>query len=299
LNKRLENGDVVEILTNPHRTPERDWLKFIVTARAKQQVKTWVRQEQRVRSTGLGRDLLMHELTRFEVDPGPYMEDEPMKEAARALEMENNEDLLAAIGFGRVSAREVVDLLVPERAIQAYERREKSAIRRLVRRVGGKSRHSVEVKGRGDLLIRFAKCCDPIPGDSIVGFITRGKGVTVHSQKCSGVHDLLDDKDRLVEVSWGDLKKDKLHDVTLTVEAVDRPGILAGLSAAIADCQSNIARVEAESHHDRAGIRLQVQVRNLEHLNEVLKRAKEVKGVLSVLRVSPQGKKKGVLDGLI
>ena len=296
LNTRLENGDVVEILTNPQRTPGRDWLKFVVTVRAKQQVRAWVRQEQRARSTGLGRDLLENELARFEVEPAPFLEEEPLNKAASALNLQDHKDLLAAIGFGRVSAREAVVRLLPEEAVRAHKRLEKSAIRRFVHRVGGKKRHAIEVNGRGDLLIRFAKCCNPIPGDSIFGFITRGKGVTVHSKKCSDVQDLLDDKERLVEVSWGELKKGELFGVTLAVEAVDRPGVLAGLSAAIAGCQSNITRIEAESHRERAYSRLQVQVHDLEHLNEVLKRAKEVKGVLSVLRITSQGQKKGVMD---
>ena len=112
---------------------------------------------------------------------------------------------------------------------------------------------------------------------------------------CSSVRDLSGDSERLVDVAWGQEKKDEMHTVTLAVEAVDRPGILAGLSAAIAECESNIARIEAESHHDKAGIRLEVQIHDLDHLNEVLRKTRDVKGVLSVLRVAPQTRRKEVL----
>ncbi len=295
LNTRLENGDVVEILTNPHRTPGRDWLKFVVTPRAKQQVRAWVRHEQRLRSTDLGRELLDHELILFKADPAVYLTDDRLEAAAGALNRQSKEDLLASVGFGRLSARDVVHSLLPEEVVQGYEKRENSPIRRLVQRVGGKSPKAIQVKGQDDVLIRFAKCCDPVPGDPIIGFITRGKGVTVHSQMCSSVRDLSGDSERLVDVAWGQEKKDEMHTVTLAVEAVDRPGILAGLSAAIAECESNIARIEAESHHDKAGIRLEVQVRDLDHLNEVLRKTRDVKGVLSVLRVAPQTRRKEVL----
>ncbi len=295
LNTLLENGDVVEILTNPHRTPGRDWLKFIVTPRAKQQVRAWVRQEQRLRSTDLGRELLELELNRFKADAATHLTDDRLEGAAGELNQQNKEDLLVSVGFGRLSAREVIHCLLPKEVVQGYEKREKSAIRRLVQRVGGKSLKAILVKGQDDVLIRFAKCCDPIPGDPIIGFITRGKGVTVHSQMCASVQDFSGDHERLVDVAWGQEKKDEMHTVTLAVEAVDRPGILAGLSSVIASCESNISRIEAESHHDRAGIRLDVQVHDLDHLNDVLKKARDVKGVLSFLRVAPQTRRKEVL----
>jgi GTP pyrophosphokinase len=296
LNTLLENGDVVEILTNSQRTPDRDWLKFIVTTRAKQQVQTWVRQEQRLRSIDLGRELLHQELIRFKADPADYITEEPLRKAAEALKMQTLDELLAAIGFGRISAREVAQCLLPETLVRDLEKREKSAIRRFVQRVGGKSSKGILLKGQDDSLIRFAKCCDPIPGDPIVGFITRGKGVTVHLEQCASVQDLIAERERLVDVSWGEEKKDEMHTVSLLVEAVDRPGVLAGLSMAIAGCNSNIVRIEAESQRDKAAIHLEVQVHDLEHLNEVLKKARGVKGVLSALRAESRTHRSEVLD---
>ncbi len=295
LNTRLENGDVIEILTNAHRTPGRDWLKFVVTARAKQQIRFWVRQEQRQRSTDLGKELLEHELERYKVEPKAYLEPDSLGRAADSLNLKDEEELLASVGFGRVSPRQVATSLLPEAVVSDHDRRENSKLRRFVRRVGGKAHKGILVKGQDDVLIRSAKCCDPIPGDPIIGYITRGKGVTVHSQKCPSFKDLEADQDRLVDVSWGEEKKEEMHMVSLAVEAVDRPGILAGMSAAIAGCDSNISRVEAETHHDKAVIRLDVQVHDLNHLNEVLKRTREVKGVISVLRVSPQDRRQEVL----
>ncbi|MBT4429507.1 MAG: bifunctional (p)ppGpp synthetase/guanosine-3',5'-bis(diphosphate) 3'-pyrophosphohydrolase [Nitrospinaceae bacterium] len=296
LNRPLENGDVVEILTNSQRTPDREWLKSIVTPRAKQQVKMWVRQEQRMRSTDLGRELLEHELNRFRADPADFIKEAPLRKAAETLEVPGEDELLADIGFGRLSARDVVRCLIPDELVQSQEKREKSALRRFVHRVGGKSPTGIILKGQDDTLIHFAKCCDPIPGDPIVGFITRGKGVTVHLEQCQSVQDLLAESERLVDVSWGQEKKNVMHTVSLLVEAVDRPGILAGMSMAIAGCNSNIIRIEAESQEDKAGIRLDVQVHDLAHLNEVLKKTRGVKGVHSVLRVEPRVHRSEVLD---
>lgn len=296
LNTPLENGDVVEILTNSERTPDPDWLKYVVTPRAKQQVKTWVRQEQRLRSTDLGRKLLEQELIRFRADPADYIKKRPLRAAAKALDLRGMNELLANIGFGRLSARDVVRRLLPDGLVRSQEKRENSALRRFVHRVGGKSPPGILLKGQEDTLIHLAKCCDPIPGDPIVGFITRGEGVTVHLEQCASVQDLVAERERLVEVSWGEEEKNVMHTVSLLVEAVDRPGILAGMSMAIAECNSNIVRIEAETQQNKAGIRLEVQVHDLGHLNEVLKKTRAVKGVLSVLRVSPRTHRSEVLD---
>ncbi|MEE8434092.1 MAG: bifunctional (p)ppGpp synthetase/guanosine-3',5'-bis(diphosphate) 3'-pyrophosphohydrolase, partial [bacterium] len=284
LNSRLENGDVVEILTNPHRTPGRDWLKYVVTPRAKQQVRSWIRQEQRTRSKDLGRELLEHEIMRYREEPKTYLEAESLQRAAGTFNLNGADELLTAIGFGRISAREVVSGMLPEKVVQDHEKRDKSRLRRFVQRFSGKHPMGIQVKGQDDILIRYAKCCNPIPGDPIVGFITRGRGVTVHSQICSSIRDLTVGQERLVEVTWGELKKGEMHVVNLGVEALDRPGVLADLSAAIAALKANITRIEAESMNDRAGIRLSVQVHDLNHLNEVLKKARSVKGIISVLR---------------
>ncbi|MEE9276634.1 MAG: bifunctional (p)ppGpp synthetase/guanosine-3',5'-bis(diphosphate) 3'-pyrophosphohydrolase [bacterium] len=288
LSRRLENGDMVEILTNPHRTPGRDWLKFIVTPRAKQKIRAWIRQEQRQRSIGLGRELLEHEFARFGVEASAYLEPEALKRAIHSFGGQDETDLLAAVGFGRLSARKVAQEVLPEKVVRDQERREKSRFRRLVQRVSRKKQAGIVVKGQDDVLIRFAKCCEPIPGDRIVGFITRGRGVTVHEEGCANICDLMADRERLVEVTWGQRPKDEMHLVALVVEAVDRMGVLAGLSSGIAECRANISRVEAETSHDRAGIRLELQVRDLGHLKEVIKKTREVKGVISVTRTPPR-----------
>jgi len=296
LNTRLENGDIIEILTNPHRTPTQDWLKFAVSARAKQKIRAWIRQAQRDRSISLGRELLDHELTRFGVKPADYMKPASLLEAARSLGLQSEDDLFAMVGFGRTSARQVAGKLLPDELLRQTEKREKSRFRRLVARMSGKARPGIKVKGQDDILIRFAKCCDPIPGEPIMGFITRGRGVTVHAASCANVRSITTDEERLVEVSWGDVKKEDLYVVTLEVEAMDRPGVLAGLSAAIASCESNIVRVTAEAARSRAGIHLEVQVRDLDHLKEVMKKVRDVKGIVSVVRTGPRIPRDGVRE---
>ncbi len=267
-----------------------------MTPRAKQQVRSWIRQEQRHRSTDLGKELLEHEIRRYQVEPKTYLKADSLRRAANSFSIKGADDLLAAVGFGRVSARQVASVLLPENVVVDHDKREKSRLRRLVQRVSGKTPRGIQVKGQDDVLIRYAKCCNPIPGDPIVGFITRGRGVTVHSQTCSSVRGLMADRERLVEVTWGKVEKDELHVVNLAVEALDRPGVLANLSSAIASQKANITRIEAESMNDKAGIRLSVQVHDLEHLNEVLKKARSVKGILSVIRITPQTSRQEVLN---
>lgn len=291
LSTMLENGDIVEIITNPHRKPSADWLKFVVTARAKQKIRNWIRQEQKERSLTLGHELLENELERCvaKEEVASYMKPKELKGVARSFEAQSDKDLLISIGFGRVSARQVVHKLLPEQLVREREKREKSRLRRLVNRVSRhKNRAGILVKGQDDVLIRYGKCCQPIPGDGIVGFITRGRGVTVHNESCPNIKSLMDDEERLVEVAWGDVDKDQMHMVTLVVEARDRPGVLASLSAAIASCEANISRVAAEAAQDKAEIRLDVQVHDLAQLNDVVKRVRDEKFILSVNRIAPE-----------
>ncbi len=291
LSTMLENGDIVEIITNPHRKPSADWMKFVVTARAKQKIRNWIRQEQKERSLTLGHELLEHELERCvaKEDVASYMKPKELKGVARSFEAQSDEDLLISIGFGRVSARQVAHKLLPEELVREREKREKSRLRRLVNRVSRhRNRAGILVKGQDDVLIRYGKCCQPIPGDGIVGFITRGRGVTVHNESCPNIKSLMDDEERLVEVAWGEVDKDQMHMVTLVVEARDRPGVLANLSAAIASCEANISRVAAEAAQDKAEIRLDVQVHDLAQLNDVVKRVRDEKFILSVNRIAPE-----------
>lgn len=291
LSTMLENGDIVEIITNPHRKPSADWLKFVVTARAKQKIRNWIRQEQKERSLTLGHELLEHELERCvaKEEVASYMKPKELKGVARSFEAQSDEDLLIFIGFGRVSARQVAHKLLPEQLVREREKREKSRLRRLVNRVSRhKNKSGILVKGQDDVMIRYGKCCQPIPGDGIVGFITRGRGVTVHNEGCPNIKALMDDQERLVEVAWGEVDKDQMHLVTLVVEARDRPGVLASLSAAIASCEANISRVAAEAAQDKAAIRLDVQVHDLAQLNDVVKRVRDEKFILSVNRIAPE-----------
>ncbi len=291
LSSQLENGDIVEIITNPHRRPSADWLKFVVTARAKQKIRNWIRQEQKERSLTLGQELLEHELERFieKKEVASYKKPAELKEMARFFGVQTYQDVLVSVGFGRVSARQVAHKLLPEKLVNEREKREKSRLRRLVSRVSRhKNKAGILVKGQDDVLIRYGKCCQPIPGDEIVGFITRGRGVTVHNESCPNIRSLMDEQERLVEVSWGEVDKDQMHLVTLVVEARDRPGVLANLSAAIASCEANISRVAAEAAQDKAAIRLDVQVHDLTQLNDVVKKVREEKFILSVNRIAPE-----------
>ncbi|MFQ6111303.1 MAG: RelA/SpoT family protein, partial [Nitrospinota bacterium] len=286
LKYELKNGDVVEIITSPNRTPGRDWLNFVKTSRARTKIRAWIRAAQRERSVALGREILEKELVRYGADPADVLKGQRLEELARSLNYQEGRDLLAAIGFGKVSAVQLVHKLLPREVVEAHLRRHESRLRRIVERVARKTREGgVRVDGHHDMLIRFAKCCNPVPGERIVGFITRGRGVTVHAADCPNMRDLDYEEDRRVEVSWV-YDQECRHRVMVALDTVDEPGVLAGVSSAIASLNANIASIHAATTDDkRAHIDLCIEIRDLQHLQQILKAIQQVRGVSRAFRV--------------
>ena len=287
ITKELENGDVIEVVTNENRTPSPEWLHSVLTPKAKQEIKNWLRQQQKFRSTLLGRELLDHDLKRIDHELKTPIQDKDLLPITEKMGFKTIDDLLAAIGFGNLMSKEVMQHLLPENVIEDFEKRENSRIRRFLRRITKRSNTGIKIKGHDEKLIRFAKCCDPIPGDPVTGFITRGKGISIHAKDCENISEFLNQEEQLLEVDWDVSESKELHPVPLSLEAKDEPGVLAEISASIAKCDANIAWLSAKTHKQIAGIQLEVQVYDLKHLKKVTKSIRKLSTIKSVNRLHP------------
>jgi len=285
LKYQLASGDTVEILTSPTQSPHKDWLKFVRTSRAKTKIKHWIKLEEQKRSIEIGRRLLESEFRRQGMAPARMFKSAELLEAARQSGFDSTDELAAAVGFGRVATSQVIDkLTVPSSGAQAQApTQERPAARKAV---GGKSDGTgVQVKGSRDLLMQLSRCCHPVPGDRILGYITRGRGLTIHAVDCPNLEALDYDKERLVEVEW-DAASPSTHSVKMSIVAVDKTGVLANVSSAIAECHANISRAEIATREDqKAVLDFVVEVSDTHHLEQVLKAVERVDGVITARRL--------------
>ena len=284
LRTHLHNGDIVEIVTAPGHKPSRDWLGFATTSRARSKIRHFIHAEEKQRSTELGRKLFEKEARRFDVSFKAMVEPARLDAAALSYGLQRADDLFAAIGYGKISARNVIAKLVPGEELK--EKKPDTPITAAVKKVLGTGEQKIRVRGFDDLMVFRARCCNPIRGEKIVGYITRGKGVSVHSVTCPNVINLLYDPERRIDVEWDRGTDASPYIVRLAIQVEDRRGILADVSAKISDIDTNIRNVEAttdEEHHGR--INMTVEISDLKHLQKVIKSLKGVTGVLDVERL--------------
>lgn len=285
LDWKLKNGDIVEILTSKAGTPSRDWLKFVKTSKAKSKIRAWFREAQRAESIAKGKEALEKEIRKFGEDPAEYLRyEERLTELAKRFGMVSAEDLLAAIGYGKVSLNQVVTKLLPEKAAETAQ---PARIPKLTepKKHSGKG---VRVKGVDNVLVRFSKCCNPVPGDEIVGYITRGRGVSIHRADCPNVADLAREPEREIRVEW-EAEAGSSYPVEIEVEAYDRVALLSNLMNAITDMKTNISAVNARTtkKSKMAIISLVLEINNVQHMDAVMRRIKAVNGVIEVHRANP------------
>jgi GTP diphosphokinase / guanosine-3',5'-bis(diphosphate) 3'-diphosphatase len=283
LRYQLKTGDSVEVITSAHQKPSKDWLKFVKTGRARTKIRHFVLQEERDRAVQIGKENTERELKRFRIDLSKAEKDGEILRIAREYSFRTEQDLYAAVGYGRMSAKAVITKLVPmsEREKPKLEGAEERAA--AAARQWSSSRSGVRVQGLADLMVKFGKCCSPLPGDRIKGFITIGRGVTIHKADCLNVQAA--DSLRVVDATWDDqLSLD--HVVHLEVHADDKVGLLAVISGVFASNNSNIVRADMRST-DENGARgtFTVSVKNLEHLNRIITGLKNIKGVHKVDRL--------------
>ena len=284
LRTRLKNGEIVEIITQAGHTPSRDWLNYVVTSRARQKIRHFVQLEEKERSVELGRKLFDKDARRFGLNPKTLVESAEFAKVAEEFGSGRGDEVMAQIGYGRLAARTILAKLVPEAQLQ--EKQPEGRVAQVVRRVLRPGEDRIKVNGVDDLLVYRARCCNPIRGEKIVGYISRGKGVAVHAATCPNVMNLLYDPERRIAVEWekGDEQAAR-YTVRLTMQVEDRKGILADVSAKVADINTNITSVEATTDNDHRGqITMTVEISDLKHLEKVVKSLKSVEGVIGVER---------------
>lgn len=280
LRYELQNGDIVEILTDVKHRPSRDWLKLVKTPRARGRIKQWVRTEEKLRSISLGRDLLEKELRRMGKSPAQILKPETMATMLARSGFSAPDEFFATVGYGKLSPRQAMARLLPPEELppEGEARPERKARQR--------PDDGVTLLGAHDFLVHFARCCSPLPGDEIVGFITRGRGVSVHSADCPNVDQLFYDPERKINVSW-DAAPTTPHQVKIRVTiGVDRPGILAAISTAISASKINIAQADVRVTEDRKGLNtFTLEVSDLKQLQSAMGAIRQIDGVMGVERI--------------
>ncbi|MCR4398988.1 MAG: bifunctional (p)ppGpp synthetase/guanosine-3',5'-bis(diphosphate) 3'-pyrophosphohydrolase [Firmicutes bacterium] len=287
LDYKLKNGDIVEILTSKHSAgPSRDWMNIVKTSSARNKIRAWFKKERHEENVARGRELLEREVERQGLDRQNLLTAELLKSLAARMNFQGQDDLLAAIGYGGFTPQYIVSRLrdeykkalkpvsLPEQAFQIETRPPAKR----------KTGDGVIVRGLENLLVRFSRCCNPVPGDAIIGFITRGRGVSIHRVDCPNIVHYSDDAERLIEVAWAE--HEAAYPVEISVTAMDRPGLLSDIASVVADTRTNILSARAlTSKHTRAVLDLVLEIRDLEHLQHIKNRITRVKDVLKVERV--------------
>jgi GTP diphosphokinase / guanosine-3',5'-bis(diphosphate) 3'-diphosphatase len=285
LRARLRNGDIVEIVTTSGHKPSRDWLNFVVTSRARNKIKHFIHSEEKERSIELGRKLFDKEAKRFGLNLKSLADPETMGRVLSEHGMGKADELYAALGYGKLSPKTVLGKFFPQQELK--EAPPEGGIASVMRRVlGSNGDDKITVHGIDDLMVFRARCCNPIRGEKIVGYVTRGKGVSVHSASCSNVLNLLYDPERRIAVEWDKGKDGTPYTVRLTIQVEDRKGILADVSSKIAGINTNIRNVEATVDDQMGRIDMTVEISDVKHLQKVIKSLRSIAGVVDVERAS-------------
>ena len=276
----LKSGDTVEILTSPTHKPSKDWLKFVVTSKAKTKIRQWIKEEQRERSIELGKSLIEKELAKHDFSLPQMLKSGEIQSFAKDFSFETVDDLFAAVGYGLYTPLQVLGKILPEPA-------KVGRLQKILGSIRKSKDDAIKIKGIDGLVVKFAKCCNPIPGDKILGFITRGRGLTVHLEDCPNV--LAYDEQRKVEVSW-ELDKDYTYAVKLRISGDDKKGLLSDISSVISSSKANIIQAQATAYPDRSAVTVfEVELQSAAQLQKIMKSVLKVRGVKSVERLRSSG----------
>jgi guanosine-3',5'-bis(diphosphate) 3'-pyrophosphohydrolase len=293
LRTELQNGDIVEILTTPNSHPSRDWLNYVVTSRARNRIRHWIAEQQRSDSIEIGRRLLEKEADKFRISPKKLLKnEEELKRIANEYGLSRADDLMASIGYGKTLPRNVLAKHLGAEKFEALdpEKRKQTALEsgvKAVKKLIGLSEDAIVVKGVDNLLTTRARCCNPLRGEEIIGYISLGKGIVVHNKRCKNVKQLMVNKDRIVEVEWAKNDSKEIQSVSLLATTENRTGMLAGITNAIADIKTGIRNASARvSGNDKGLIEVTVEVYDKKHLDKVISSIEQVPGVISVERVN-------------
>jgi GTP diphosphokinase / guanosine-3',5'-bis(diphosphate) 3'-diphosphatase len=290
LRHKLHSGDIVEILTQPGHKPSRDWLALVKSSRSRNKIKHWLNVHQRERAIEIGRKLIEKEARKYRIAL-KEIKDDDLARVASGYGLGRAEDLMAGIGYGKYSARQVLARVLPAGTAPSMagdiesEGLGAGTIASAVRRVFG-GNNAITVRGQGDMLVYRARCCNPIRGENIVGYITRGKGVAVHSANCPNVTNLLYEPERKIDVEWArDDNTPTAYPVKLTVYCDDRFGMLKSITGVIGDAKSNIRNIEAHTSNSQASVEVVLDISDLKHLENIIAGLRKIAGVHEVQRL--------------
>ncbi len=279
LKYQLQNGDTVEIITQAGHHPSKDWLKFVVTSRAVSKIRNWIKTEERIKSVALGKDLLEREFKRHHLKFSQIVRSDEIKTIFTEYSIAGLDDLLAMVGYGKVSPRHVVNHFLPEEEAKVEEEIPK----RPRKKAADTAALGISLTGIENLMVRFAKCCNPIPGDEIVGYISRGRGISVHTVNCPLVLEM--DPERIVDVNWN-IKQKQLYSVHMRVICRDKKGVLAEVSSVISGQDVNISFAQIDTTPGvQAVCDFKVDVNDLNQFNHIVAAIKKLKSVISVERI--------------
>jgi guanosine-3',5'-bis(diphosphate) 3'-pyrophosphohydrolase len=276
----LQNGDTVEVITQAGHHPSKDWLKYAVTSRAISKIRSWIKTEERKKSIALGKDILEKEFKKHHLKFSQVVKSEEIKKVYSEYSIGTLDDLMAIVGYGKVSPKRVVHKFLPEEAIKTTEPTPEKG----KKKPPASSSVGISLTGIEDVMVRFARCCHPIPGDEILGYISRGRGITVHTVNCLNIEEI--DPERIVDVEWN-IRDKQTFPVNMRVVCTDKKGLLAEISAVISSMDINISHAEIETRQAdmQAICDFKLDVHDLQQFNQVINAMKKLKSVLSVERM--------------
>ena len=295
LETRLTNGDIVEILTSKQGNgPSRDWLAFVKTSQAKNRIRQWFKKEQRDENIARGREGIEREVRKLGLDPATLLKPEALLVIAKVYNIVNIDDLYAAMGDGAVTINKVMMRLREDLSKEEREKLQLAVLQQGEAKPSnayGKASQGVRVKGVDNILIRFSRCCNPLPGDDIVGYITRGRGVSIHRSECDNIKaHSSEEQERMVEVVW-DSQVESIYPVDVEIFGLDRSRLVTDIMNVVMETRTHILGINARVGKDKlAHIQLSIEIRNLGHLYNVMQKIRRVKDVSAVERVHTGGK---------
>ena len=282
LKTQLQNGDVVEILTSSTQTPSKDWLNLVKTSKARNRIRHWIKTQEREKSIEIGREMLDRDLRKYKASFNRLMNDKIMADVVNGFGFKSMDEMLAAVGYGKLSSLQVAGKLLPDVDMRPVGSK-LPALGKMLGKVRKKpAQDPIRIQGNDNIMVRFAKCCNPLPGDDIVGFITRGRGITVHAATCP--HLLETDPQRRVDVAWEEGVK-SIRNVKIRVICNDTKGVVAEITNVITQREADIVAASIHAHGQRGLNEFELAVESVDHLNKVMAGLKKIKGVKRVERI--------------
>jgi GTP pyrophosphokinase len=280
LKAKLKTGDTVHILTSKNQTPNKDWLKLVRSTKAKNRIRHFLKQEEETRSLSLGQEILEKEARKHGLSLSKLLKSDEMRLTVEELGFRKTEKIIAAVGFGHVSARQVLGRFIP------HEETGETPAPARPRKPSKKAKDGIRIRGVEDILVRFSRCCNPLPGDEIIGLITRGRGVSIHTVDCTNMRHGAYEPDRLIDADW-DVTEERIRPVVISVITTNKPGILASISEKISAEDINIrsADVRTREKDDKSICRFELEIKSKRDLDRILRAIAKINEVIEVKRV--------------